>query len=518
MRQLLAEIGSPERSLPIIHVAGTKGKGSTLAMIAAALSAAGYRTGLFTSPHLERIEERVAIDGQPCTADEFISLVDRLRPAVEALDRRAAADQSGPTFFEITTAMALLHFQRQNVQAAVLEVGLGGRLDATNVCQPAVSVITSISFDHTQQLGNTLAAIAGEKAGIIKPGVPVVSGVVAPEARDTIRQVCRTRGCRLVERDTDFTFDYHAPRHLEREAASGAVVYRRAHQDGDTSPLLPFSLSPLLPGRHQAANAATVLATLDVLRQADWTIPPAAVRRALAGLSWPARLQVVSRRPAVVLDAAHNVASIEALVETLDESFSAARRLLIFATTQDKDVRGMLQCLLDHFDEVYFTRHSHASRAVPPQELQRVGEELRGRRWPVFDDSPSAWEAARRIRGRRTNLHHGIVFPGGGDEIDDSRFGIGGSIRADRRSVRELRSCSCHDSKGSRDCIQFVANFRPDFVWLHLLGNAVVVTLGRIVFCGQEKPGKHGLAGWRPNQVVVVAQRIAQHGRRQFIS
>ena len=169
----------------------------------------------------------MAIDGQPCEAEEFATLVDLLRPAVEALDRRAAQGQSGPTFFEIMTAMAFLHFQRQKVQAAVLEVGLGGRLDATNVCQPAVSVITSISFDHTQQLGNTLAAIAGEKAGIIKPGVPVVSGVVQPEARDVIREVCRKRGCRLVERDTDFAFDYHPPRHLEREAASGRVVYRR---------------------------------------------------------------------------------------------------------------------------------------------------------------------------------------------------------------------------------------------------------------------------------------------------
>ncbi len=405
MRQLLELVGSPQLTLPVIHVAGTKGKGSTSAMIAAALSAAGYRTGLFTSPHLERIEQRMAIDGQPCEADEFAMLVDLLRPAVAALDRRAAQGQSGPTFFEITTAMAFLHFQRQEVHAAVLEVGLGGRLDATNVCQPAVSVITSISFDHTQQLGNTLAAIAGEKAGIIKPGVPVVSGVVQPEARDVIRQVCRNRRCRLVERDTDFIFDYQPPRHLEREAASGQVVYRHSAAADVIS--LIGSIGPMfggvqetydlaLPGRHQAANAATALATLEVLRQADWNIPPAASRQALADLSWPARVQVVSRRPAVVLDAAHNVASIRALVETLEESFSAARRLLIFATTHDKDVRGMLHCLLDEFDEVYFTRYSNNSRAVPPEQLQQAAEELTGRRWPAFDEPAAAWKAARR--------------------------------------------------------------------------------------------------------------------------
>jgi dihydrofolate synthase/folylpolyglutamate synthase len=394
MRQLLDLIGSPQRSLPIVHVAGTKGKGSTSAMIAAALSAAGYRTGLFTSPHLERIEERMTIDGQPCEAEEFSTLVDLLRPAVEALDQRAAEDQSGPTFFEITTAMALLHFAREKVQAAVLEVGLGGRLDATNVCQPAVSVITSISFDHVQQLGNTLAAIAGEKAGIIKPGVPVVSGVIEPEARDVIREVCRKHGSRLVERDTDFAFDYRPPRHLEREAASGQVVYRQASMpQGSAVPPVAFDLA--LPGRHQAANAATALAALDVLRQARWNIPPAAAQRGLAGVSWPARVQVVSRRPAVVLDAAHNVASIQALVETLQESFSAARRLLIFATTHDKDVRGMLQCLLDRFDEVYFTRYSNHSRAVPPRELQQAAEELTGRQWPAWDEPAAAWKAAR---------------------------------------------------------------------------------------------------------------------------
>jgi dihydrofolate synthase/folylpolyglutamate synthase len=150
-----------------------------------------------------------------------------------------------------------------------------------------------------------------------------------------------------------------------------------------------------LPGRHQAANAATALAALDVLGQAHWNIPPAAVQRALAGLSWPARVQVVSRRPAVVLDTAHNVASIEALLETLQESFSATRRLLIFATTHDKDVAGMLRRLLGHFDEVYFTRYSHNSRAVPPQELQQAAENLTGRRWPAFDESAAAWNAAR---------------------------------------------------------------------------------------------------------------------------
>ena len=253
MRLLLAELGSPEQNLPVIHVAGTKGKGSTAAMIAAALTAAGYRTGLFTSPHIERIEERIQIDGR-CIED-FDGLLEQVRPAVERMDvegensvlstqysipstRNSAAVpiSVAPTFFEIVTAMAFVHFARQSVQAAVMEVGLGGRLDATNVCRPVVSIITSISFDHTQQLGNTLALIAAEKAGIIKPGVPVVSGVIEPEPRDVIRQVCRERGAPLVERGTDFDFTHEPPRHLEREAARGRMEWRRVGVERMKSP------------------------------------------------------------------------------------------------------------------------------------------------------------------------------------------------------------------------------------------------------------------------------------------
>lgn len=388
VRRLLDRLGHPEERLRIVHVAGTKGKGSTSAMIAAMLSAAGCRTGLFTSPHLDRVEERMAVDGRPCTADELVELVHLVRPAVEDLDRETAAlgsVQARPTYFEIITAMALLHFVRSEAEAAVLEVGLGGRLDATNVCTPLLSVITSISFDHTQQLGSTLAAIAREKAGIVKPGVAVVSGVVAPEPREVIRQICRERGCRLIQRDTDFDFDYEPPRHVERAPACGLVRYRSAGAERD------FSIGLL--GRHQAANAAVALTVATQLQQAGWNLPEAAIRGALRDLSWPARVEVVARRPAVILDAAHNAASIEALVETLDESFSATRRLLIFATTRDKDHRGMLGHLLGKFDEVFFTRYLDNPRAVPPEELQALAVELGSRRWPTYAEPAAAWEA-----------------------------------------------------------------------------------------------------------------------------
>jgi dihydrofolate synthase / folylpolyglutamate synthase len=404
MRELLDRLGRPQDRIPIVHVAGTKGKGSTSAMIAAVLSAAGLRTGLFTSPHLDRVEERIVVDGRPCTGEELADLVERIRPHVQAMDRAeegseggiqgaGTADQ-GPTYFEIITAMAIDHFHRQNVDAAVLEVGLGGRLDSTNVCSPCVSIITSISFDHTKQLGETLAAIATEKAGIIKPGVPVISGVDVEEPREVIRRIAKQNGCRLVELGVDFDFDYRPPSHLEQGPSSARIDFRHS-----ASGCLSDVAIGLL-GRHQATNAAVALAGIEELRRNGWTIPEPAIRRGLAEVVWPARVEIVARRPTVVLDAAHNVASIAALVEVLGESFSARRRLLIFATTQEKDHRGMLQRLLGHFDRVIFTRYSNNPRSVPPEDLLTLAREL-GRstgspEMEIIATPSDAWEAVRR--------------------------------------------------------------------------------------------------------------------------
>src|SRR4051794_26122956 len=202
MRRLLARLGDPQHGLRVVHIAGTKGKGSTAAAIASILRAAGSRTGLYSSPHLDGVEERLAIDGEPCPPHELAALINRIRPVIEIMDREPLDGPSAsnrPTYFEIITSLAFLRFAEQNVEAAVVEVGLGGRLDSTNVCQPLVAVITSISFDHMQQLGNTLALIAREKAGIIKPGVPVVSGVTESEPREIIAAIARNRGARLVE-------------------------------------------------------------------------------------------------------------------------------------------------------------------------------------------------------------------------------------------------------------------------------------------------------------------------------
>jgi dihydrofolate synthase/folylpolyglutamate synthase len=398
MRELLDRLGNPQDSLPIVHVAGTKGKGSTSAMIAAVLTAAGFRTGLFSSPHLEKLEERLRIDGRSCTGDELIGLVKRIRPVAEAMDRNLRSGHSppGPTYFELNTAMALLHFAAERVDAAVLEVGLGGRLDSTNVCTPRVAVITSISFDHTRQLGNTLASIAWEKAGIVKPGIATISGVVADEPRRVIEQVCEERQSRLAEMVRDFDFTYQPPRHLELGEARGSLDFRYL-VPGRQQELRSVELG--LVGRHQACNAAVALATLLELRDQGWDIPEPAIRRGLAETAWPARVEVIARRPTVVIDAAHNVASIEALLESLDESFSARRRVLIFATTKDKDIRGMLQRLLPAFDTVIFTRYTNNPRSVPPEDLASLGAELVGRELSVTADSVTAWDLARGCAG-----------------------------------------------------------------------------------------------------------------------
>ena len=399
MRQLLQRIGDPHRQLRIVHVAGTKGKGSTSAMIAAAMTSAGYKVGLFTSPHLFRLEERIAIAGQPCSPTDLVALVNAIRDVVAAMDQAPEPDSS-PTYFELITALAMLHFRNQQVDAAVLEVGLGGRLDSTNVCLPEVAVVTSISLDHTRQLGDTLAEIAYEKAGIIKPGVPTVSGVSEEAPREVIERACHQRGSRLVEVGRDFSFTYHPPKDIGQSPAMARFDYH-AHQPTNTGQWRNVALGLL--GHHQAANAAVALAAMLELREQGWALSEEAIRDGFANLQWPARVEVISRWPTVVFDAAHNVASTEALVRTLSESFTARRRVLVFATAQDKDAAGMLGVLMEHFDELLVTSYRDNPRAMPVQELAAIARDTLVR--PSRDDTPlticddptDAWEHLRTM-------------------------------------------------------------------------------------------------------------------------
>jgi dihydrofolate synthase/folylpolyglutamate synthase len=343
---------------------------------------------------LDRVEERLAIDGEPCPPRDLAALINRIRPVVETMDLEPLDGPSAsnrPTYFEIITALALLRFAEQRVEAAVLEVGLGGRLDSTNVCQPLVSVITSISFDHTQQLGNTLASIAREKAGIIKQGVPVVSGVTDSEPRDTIAGIARERGARLVELNRDFEFQYTPPPNLQVTPSLGYMDFR-CHAEGLEKELAGLKLS--LVGQHQAANAALALVVILELKRQGWKIDEHAIRRGLAQISWPARVELIGRHPAIVLDAAHNRASVEALVASLDASFSPSPRLAIFGTSRDKDARGMLEVLMPKFDEVIFTQYVNNPRSVRPEKLDALANELSPVRRQVAADPEAAWQLA----------------------------------------------------------------------------------------------------------------------------
>lgn len=396
MHEFTRRLGNPHERLRIVHIAGTKGKGSTAAMTASVLTAAGYRTGLYTSPHVHEIEERLCLNGAPCSRDEFAALVAQVRPIVEDMDAEAAAGgdgRIGPTYFEITTAMALVHFAQNQVDAAVLEVGMGGRLDSTNICQPAVCAITSISLDHTKQLGETLSAIAAEKAGILKPGVPVVSGVTWPEPRAVIAKIAAERGSPLFEAGGEFGYARCGNTDDSCHDAGPVFDYWRRDAAGEW---FRQQVQLGMLGAHQAANAAVALRIIDELKRQGWSISEQAIRDGLATARCPARIEVIQRRPDVVIDAAHNVASIEALVQTLRESFSPRRKRLIVAASQDKDVPGMLRRLLPEFDEVFLTQFHNNPRFVPVEQLLELAKSLHGATaLHVCADAEQAWRQAR---------------------------------------------------------------------------------------------------------------------------
>lgn len=363
MRQLLTRLGSPDAGMRIVHLAGTKGKGSTAKMTAAMLEASGYGTGVYSSPHLERIEERFAVAGQPCSAEDLVSLVDRIRPVVSAMDAECGDPAEGPTFFDIATAMAFLHFADRQVDAAVIEVGLGGRLDSTNVCTPLVTVVTSISLDHTKQLGDTLGRIAGEKAGIAKPGVPMVCGVTQQEPQGVIAAEAKRHGCRLIQVGEDFGYS--------REVSPGGATMNFWRRSGDKRVEWPgLVLGPA--GEHQARNAAVALAVIGELADQGWSLPEQACREALERLRLPGRVEVFPGKPTVVIDTAHNEASAQALAQSLGELGRFDHRTLVLAASRDKDVRAIAAALVPAFDRVLVTRYLETPRAVPPEELAEL--------------------------------------------------------------------------------------------------------------------------------------------------
>lgn len=384
MEALLDRLGNPQRELPAIHIAGTKGKGSTAAICAAVLASAGRRVGLFTSPHLSRFEERMRVNGSEPSPTEVVRLVRDVAAAAESL--AAEGPERRPTFFEVTTALAWKHFQHAGAELVVLEVGLGGRLDATNICCPVATVITSISRDHTRLLGDTLAEIAREKAGIIKPGVPVISGVTDEPAAGVIAATARRAAAPLYRLGSDILCSEMTP-------------------DSGTSPLpqwrarirTPFREHPPLriplAGEHQIANTALALTAVDLVTQHRIPATDAAIADGLSAVRWPLRIEVLRKSPLVIADAAHNVASMAALVDTLTP-LSVARRTAVFAVSRDKDIADMLRIAGGYFDRLVLTQFHSNPRATPVSELAGIAAQVGVRHVSVVEDPVAAWRAA----------------------------------------------------------------------------------------------------------------------------
>lgn len=352
MLALMAALGNPQERYPILHVAGTKGKGSVCAMAASGLQAAGHRAGLYTSPHLLDYCERIQVDGRPIAHDALARLVDRAKPEIERIPKL--------TTFEITTALALLHFAEAEVDVAVVEVGLGGRLDATNVVSPRVSVITSLSYDHMAVLGDTLAEIAGEKAGIIKRGVPVIS---APQQNEALNVLLRVAD----ERDAPFTLVGRDVRVRRLRHSLDGQSIRVTEGAKATSLALP------LLGSHQVQNAATAVAALWKLDEGGLSVPEAAIQGGLASVKWPGRFEVVRRDPPVIFDSAHNQDSFARLRQTLDECFPDRQVTLIFGASEDKNIPGMFREIQTKVRRVFITQADHP-RALPPAAIAPKAE------------------------------------------------------------------------------------------------------------------------------------------------
>lgn len=350
---LLQRFGNPHRQVGSIHVAGTKGKGSTSAMIAGILTSAGYRTGLYTSPHLLSIRERIQVDGCLIEEDEFARTVDRLRPHMEATN--ASAGLGELTTFEILTALAFLHFCTQKVDYQVLETGLGGRLDATNVVVPEVAVLTSISLDHTEVLGNTITKIAAEKAGIIKEGATVVCAPQVPEADEVIEDACRRMHATLVKigRDVDLKVLDCGPSG-QRLALRTASSYYEVH-------------IPLL-GEFQAVNAACAVAAAETLAARDADITPQAISEGLRQVRWPGRLQVLGQSPYLVVDGAHNDDSTAKLMAALREYFSFDRLIVVIGISHEKNMAGIVREIARASSSVIVTKADHP-RAAKQENL-----------------------------------------------------------------------------------------------------------------------------------------------------
>lgn len=383
IRTICRALGEPQSAWPSVIIAGTNGKGSVAAMVEAGLRAAGHRTGLYTSPHLVRLEERFAIDGRPVATADLAAAARLLQQTIADLRANGSLDTE-PTFFEVTTAIGFELFRRAGATFVVLEVGLGGRFDATNVATPVAAAITTIDFDHERFLGHTIAAIAAEKAGVVKPGMRVIVGERKADALETIDAVCRSQGATLIRAGENVVA---AVRGLDADGHALVELSTPHHRYG--------SIRLALAGRHQVANAVVAARLLEELRELGTEVPSRAVHQALTAVRWPGRLELLQdpegRR--VLCDAAHNPEGARALAAFLAEVYPDGLPV-VFGIMKDKDVVGTLQPLLQHATHLVLTR-AHTDRALSTDALLDVARRVGRRdRLEVEPDPKAALERA----------------------------------------------------------------------------------------------------------------------------
>jgi dihydrofolate synthase/folylpolyglutamate synthase len=370
---LLKAFGNPHRGQRYVHIAGTNGKGSVAAMVEAILRASGLKVGFYSSPHLVRFTERFRINGKEIPRETAAGLIEELK--------RAMDPTQPPTFFEVTTAMGLIYFARERTDISVIEVGMGGRLDATNVIRPQVTVITNISFDHQAFLGRTLGEIAGEKAGIIKRGIDLVTAATQPQVLELFRKACNDRKAPF----------WRVGRDIRYRAAGN-----RVHYHGFGRKLKGLELG--LAGIYQHRNAALALGVIELLERKGLRVSEEHIRKGLKSVHWPGRLQVVSRDPLMILDGAHNPGAIRCLSEAIRGGFPYRRLLLVLGVMADKDVRGVLRGIVPVADYVFFTRPEYY-RAAAPETLRQEASFL-GKSGEIQPTLARAIESAKRMAGR----------------------------------------------------------------------------------------------------------------------
>ena len=380
MNGLLKKLGNPHKKLTSVHIAGTKGKGSTAMMLAAMLESCGYKVGLYTSPHLCDLRERIRVNGNMISMAALTREIAKVEPILEKM----RSDK--PTFFEIFTALAFDHFADQELDIVVIETGLGGRLDSTNVLTPKVCGLTSISMDHMHQLGKTLKEIATEKAGILKKSIPAVSAPQDPEAERVLRKVGKENGTKVLFAGKDIDFSYR----VESSRMDGC--HTRVCL---TTPRSRFEHLPVpVLGEHQAINCGLALALLDQLKESGMKIDDAKAIKGLNDVHLPGRMELLYKDPRVLADGAHNAASVQALMRGIGQHIPYDSMVMIFGCSGDKDIEGMMRQIATGADKVIFTRAANNPRAADPKELAAMYEEYSGRVAQVMDNLTEAIRTA----------------------------------------------------------------------------------------------------------------------------